>query len=227
MQKTAIYILGILGTLVMVWNMHTVLINLPPEAEQGVIGKMIFVHVPAAFTAFTMYGVAFISSILYLAKKDFKYDSLAVSSIEVAQVFTLVNLVTGMIWGHIIWGIWWTWDLRLTTQFMCFMLFLGYLLMRPAITEAAQRATMSAILAIFASADVPLVFFAIRLHNVRTQHPSPVLGNGGLADGWGLPFLVGYIALLLIASALLLVRLRLETVGREIDSLRRELHAAG
>ena len=118
------------------------------------------------------YAVAVYCSVAFLVTKNFKYDSVAVSSVEVAQVFTLVNLVTGSIWGHIIWGIWWTWDLRLTSQFMCFMLYLGYLLMRPAIAEATQRATMSAILAIFAAADVPLVFMAIRLHNVRTQHPA-------------------------------------------------------
>ena len=195
------------------------------EARQGAIGKMIFIHVPAAITGFTFYGVAVVCSILFLVTKDFKYDSVAVSAVEVAQVFALVNLVTGSLWGHIIWGIWWTWDLRLTSQFMCFMLYLGYLLMRPAITEATQRATMSAILAIFAAADIPLVIMAIRLHNVRTQHPAPVLETGGLDPTWWPPFLVGIVVLLLFGTALVLVRLRQETVRREIDSVRRELHA--
>ena len=102
-------------------------------------------NVPAAFAAFTFYGVAVWNSVKFLIKKDFHADSLAVSNIEVAQVFTLINLVTGSLWGHIIWGIWWTWDFRLTSQFMCFMLYLGYLLMRPAVSDATQRATMSAI----------------------------------------------------------------------------------
>jgi len=225
MREKATYILGILGTVVMVWNMHHILMEMPDEAAQGAIGKMIFVHVPAALTAFSFYGVAVVCSIAYLAGKDFKYDSVAVSSIEVAQVFTLVNLVTGSLWGHIIWGIWWTWDLRLTSQFMCFMLYLGYLLMRPAIAEASQRATMSAILAIFAAADIPLVIMAIRLHNVRTQHPAPVLETGGLDPTWRWPFFMGYVAMLLIASSLVLIRVRQETATREIDSLRRELHA--
>jgi heme exporter protein C len=225
MREKAIYILGILGTVLMIWNMHHILVEMPDEAAQGAIGKMIFVHVPAALTAFAFYGVAVVCSIAFLVGKDFKYDSIAVSSIEVAQVFTLVNLVTGSLWGHIIWGIWWTWDLRLTSQFMCFMLYLGYLLMRPAIAEASQRATMSAILAIFAAADIPLVIMAIRLHNVRTQHPAPVLETGGLDPTWRLPFWMGYLTFLLIASALVLIRLRQETAHREIDSLRRELHA--
>ncbi len=226
MRDKAIYILGILGTLLMAWNMHTIFVVLPGEAAQGQIGKMLFIHVPAAITAYCFYGVAVVSSIGFLITKNFKFDSTAVSAIEVAQTFTLVNLVTGSLWGHIIWGIWWTWDLRLTSQFMCFMLYLGYLLMRPAIAEATQRATMSAILAIFAAADIPLVVMAIRLHNVRTQHPAPVLETGGVDATWWPPLLIGFVALVLIASALLMVRLRQETVHREIDSLRRELHAA-
>ena len=225
MRDKAIYVLGIVGTLLVVWNVHHIFFGMQGEAMQGQIGKMIFVHVPAAITGFTFYAVAVIASILFLITKNFKYDSVAVSSIEVAQVFALINLVTGSLWGHIIWGIWWTWDLRLTSQFMCFMLYLGYLLMRPAVSEATQRATMSAILAIFAAADIPLVIMAIRLRNVRTQHPAPVLETGGLDPSWWPPFLIAIVAFWLIAAALVMVRLRQETVRREIDSLRRELHA--
>lgn len=225
MREKAIYILGLLGTLLIVGNLYHIFLGMPGEAMQGQIGKMLFVHVPAAFAGFAFYGVALYASVAWLITKNFKYDSLAVSAVEVAQVFALINLVTGSMWGHIIWGIWWTWDLRLTSQFMCFMLYLGYLLMRPAVAEATQRATMSAILAIFAAADVPLVIMAIRLHNVRTQHPAPVLETGGLAPSWWAPFLIAIVAFWLVGTALVLVRLRQETVRREIDSIRRELHA--
>jgi len=129
--------------------------HLPDEAQQGAIYRIIFIHVPAAISAYIFYGVAVVASVGFLIRKNFVYDSLAVSAIEVGQVFTLVNLVTGSIWGRIIWGIWWTWDLRLTSQLVCFILYLGYLLLRPAVNEPTQRATMSAILAIFASVDIP------------------------------------------------------------------------
>src|SRR4051794_26795750 len=109
MREKAIYILGGLGVLLMTWNLHTIFISLGGEAAQGQIGKMLFIHVPAAITAYSFYAVAVYCSIAFLFTKNFKYDSIAVSSIEVAQVFTLVNLVTGSLWGHIIWGIWWTW----------------------------------------------------------------------------------------------------------------------
>jgi heme exporter protein C len=222
-DKAAMF--GLLGTALMVWNLYTILVVLPGEQAQGVIGKMLLIHAPAAIAAMTLYFVAVLYSILFLIRKNFQYDSVAVSLIEVAQVFTLVNLVTGSLWGHIIWGIWWTWDLRLTSQFMCFMLYLGYLLMRPAIAEATQRATMSAILAIFAAADIPLVFLAIRLHNARTQHPAPVLETGTLDPTWRMPFFLSWVVFILIGTALTMVRVRQENVRREIDSLRRELHA--
>jgi heme exporter protein C len=162
---------------------------------------------------------------MFLVKKNFKYDSLAVACVEVGQVFTLVNLVTGSIWGRIIWGIWWTWDMRLTTQLICFLLYLGYLLLRPSVTEPTQRATMSAILAIFAFADIPIVVMAIRLKNVRTQHPQPVLETGGLDPSFWPPLLISFIAVLLIGCALVMLRLHQETSRREIDYLRREVHA--
>ena len=225
MREKAIYTLGGLGTLLMLFNLKTIFLDLPNEVAQGAIFRIIFIHVPAAINADIFLATALVASIMFLAKKNFFWDSLAVSATEVGVMLLVVNLVTGSIWGHIIWGIWGTWDLRLTSQFMCFMLYLGYLLMRPAIAEATQRATMSAILAIFAAADIPLVVMAIRLHNVRTQHPAPVLETGGVDPTWWPPLIISYVAFMLIAAALVMVRLRQETVTREIDSQRRELHA--
>ncbi len=225
MRDKTIYTLGISGTLLLLYNLHTILMVLPDEAAQGTIGKMLLIHAPAAIAGMTLYFVAVAYSIMFLKTKNFAYDSAAVAVIEVAQVFTLINLVTGSIWGHIIWGIWWTWDARLTRQFMCFMLYLGYLLMRPALNEATQRATISAFVAIFAAADIPLVWLAIRVHDARTQHPGPVLETGTLDPAWRIPFLISWIAFMLIGSALAMVRVRQENARREIDSLRRELHA--
>jgi heme exporter protein C len=225
MREKAIWILGILGALVMTYNLHSVFINLPDDALQGGVYRIIFIHVPAALNADIFYAVALVTSVLFLVKKDFIYDSISVSCIEVATMLVLVNLVTGSIWGKSQWGIWWAWDLRMTTQLMCFLLYLGYLVVRPSIPEATQRATISAFISIFAFMDIPLVFMAIRLPNVRTQHPSAVLENGQLARVYWASFGIGVLALLLIGSALVLVRLHQETSRREIDSLRRELHA--
>ena len=209
----------------MLYNLYTIFLVLPDEAMQGAIYRIIFFHVPAAIDAYILYFVALIASVVFLINKNFLYDSIAVSCVEVATVFTLLNLVTGSIWGRVIWGIWWAWDVRLTSQLICFLLYLGYLLLRPAVNEPTQRATMSAILAIFAFADIPIVWYSIRWHDARTQHPAPVLETGGLAPEFHLPFDIGVISFLLIASALVLIRLHQENSRREMDSVRRELHA--
>jgi heme exporter protein C len=225
MREKIVYTLGILGTILLLWNFYNIFLVIPIDALQGDIFRIIFIHVPAAITADTFYAVAVIASIGFLVKKNFAWDSLAVSAVEIGTMFTLVNLATGSIWGRVEWGIWWAWDARMTSQLMLFLLYLGYLLMRPAIAEPQQRGTMSAVLAIFAAADIPIVTMAIRLHNVRTQHPGPVLETGGLAPVYWPPFLTGIVAFLLLGAAMILVRLHQETSRREIDSLRRELHA--
>lgn len=225
MREKAVYVCGIVGTALMLWNLHIIFMQLPDDALQGPIFRILFIHVPATLVAYIFYTVALITSILFLAKKHFVYDSISVACIEVATMLVLVNLATGSIWGRSQWGIWWAWDLRLTTQLMCFLLYLGYLLVRPAIAEPTQRATLSAFIAIFAYADIPLVVMAIRLPNVRTQHPGPVLETGAMAKVYDLPFGIGMLSILLIGIALILVRLQQESEQREIDSLRRELHA--
>jgi heme exporter protein C len=225
MREKLTYALGILGTLVMMFNLHTIFDVLPDEAAQGAIYRIMFIHIPAAIDADVFLFVALVTSALFLWKKDFIYDSISVAAIEVGTVLLAVNLVTGSIWGRNQWGIWWAWDLRMTSQLMCFLLYLGYLLIRPAIAEPTQRATLSAFVAIFAFLDVPLVLMAIRLPNVKTQHPGPVLETGGLAGVFWPPFVIGIFALLLLGTALMLVRLHQENCRREIDSLRRELHA--
>jgi heme exporter protein C len=225
MREKIIYGLGILGTILLLYNFYNIFLVIPIDALQGAIYRIIFIHVPAAITAFSFYGVAVFASIAFLIGKNFWWDSLAVSAVEVGTMFTLVNLATGSIWGRVEWGIWWAWDARMTSQLMCFLLYLGYLLMRPAIAEPQQRGIMSAVLAIFAAADIPIVVMAIRLHNVRTQHPGPVLETGGLAPVYWPPFLIGILCFLLLGSAMVLVRLHQESSRREIDSLRRELHA--
>jgi heme exporter protein C len=225
MREKIIYGLGILGTILLLYNFYNIFLVIPIDALQGAIYRIIFIHVPAAITAFSFYGVAVFASIAFLVRKNFWWDSLAVSAVEVGTMFTLVNLATGSIWGRVEWGIWWAWDARMTSQLMCFLLYLGYLLMRPAIAEPQQRGIMSAVLAIFAAADIPIVIMAIRLHNVRTQHPGPVLETGGLAPVYWPPFLIGIVCFLLLGSAMILVRLHQESSRREIDSLRRELHA--
>jgi len=128
------------------------------------------------------------------------------------------------LWGRIIWGIWWTWDWRLTSMLVCFLLYAGYLVLRRAVEEPTQRATLAGIFSIFAFADVPIVFFSIKWW--RTQHPQPVVWGGGSIDPAMKSVLYwNFLAVLLIGLVLVLIRLRQEETQREIDALRRTAHA--
>ena len=223
MREKLIYGLGAVAMLLLVRDI-SLIVAFPPEAAQGAIFKIIFFHVPAAMTAMTACAVSLIASIGFLATRNFKFDAIAVASTEVGLAFLAVNLVTGSIWGRVIWGIWWTWDARLTSALVCWLLYAGYLMLRRAIEEPTQRATFAAVFSIFAFLDVPIVIFSIKWW--RTQHPAPVFWNGGsFPHDWTVVFLWNMLAMVLLGAVITLVRLRLEETQREIDSLRRMAHA--
>src|SRR5579885_532354 len=223
MRDKILYGLGIAALLLLARNIY-VIAGLPPEAAQGAIFKIIFFHVPAAMTGMVAGTVAMIASVLFLITKNFKYDALAVAVTEVGLAFLAANLVTGSLWGRVIWGIWWTWDARLTSALVCWLLYAGYLMLRHAIEEPTARARIAAVFNIFAFADVPIVIFSIKWW--RTQHPQPVFWGGGSIDpAMKSTAVLNLVALMLLAAVLVLIRLRQEEVQREIDSLRRYAHA--
>jgi len=224
MREKLAYVLGALAIVLLARNLFMIFMRLPDEAAQGMIYRIIFFHVPAAWTSIVMVTVAVVASVTFLATSNFRHDSLAVAATEVGLAFGAVNLITGMIWGRIIWGIWWTWDARLTSMLVCWLLYAGYLMLRRAIDEPTQRARIAAVFSLFAFADVPIVIFSIKWW--RTQHPQPVVWGGGSMDPAMKSTLYwNFLAVLLIGIVLLLVRLRQEEVRREVDGLRRLAHA--
>lgn len=224
MRDKILYGLGLAGLLLLARNVYLIA-NLPPEAAQGAIFKIIFFHVPAAWTAIVAASAALIFSVMYLKTKNLQYDAAAVTVTEVGLAFLAVNLVTGSIWGRVIWGIWWTWDVRLTSALVCWLLYAGYLMLRHAIEEPTQRATFAAVFSIFAFLDVPIVFFSIRWF--RTQHPGPVFlsSTGSFPSDWALILLLNWIALLMIGIVIVFIRLAQEETQRDIDYVRRMAHA--
>ena len=226
-EKVAIGLAAI-ATLILGYSLHSIFLVLPDEAAQGFIYRIIFFHVPAAIVAMIGYFVAMGFSVYYLSSKDLKYDSIAASIVEVSLVFSVVNIITGSIWARIIWGIWWTWDYRLTSALVCILIFSGYLMLRRGVDEPTQRARLSSALAIFGCVDVVIVWKSIQWF--RTQHPGPVLsirtGGGNMDPNMERMLYINFIALLMIAISLILIRTRQETISREIDSLRRFANAA-
>jgi len=224
MREKILYAMGAAAILLLVRNIYAIA-NFPPEASQGMIFKIIFFHVPAAWTAIVAATTALVCSIQFLRTKDFKYDAAAVAVTEVGLAFLAVNLVTGSIWGRVIWGIWWTWDVRLTSALVCWLLYAGYLMLRHAIEEPTQRATFAAVFSIFAFLDVPIVYFSIRWF--RTQHPGPVFfsSNGSFPADWTMVMLWNWVALMLLGGVILAIRLGQEGTQRDIDYVRRTAHA--
>lgn len=227
MREKLMYVLGGLSAILIVRNLHEMFLGLPDEALQGAIYRIMFFHVPAAFTFGVATLVALVASVMFLVNKSFRMDSLAASATEVALVFGAINLVTGMIWGRIIWGIWWAWDARLTSMLISWLMYAGYLMLRKAIDEPTQRGRSSAVLSIFTFPGVIITYKAIDWW--RTQHPGPVLtirtGGGTMDPAMESVLYLNWLALLCLAGVLLSIRMRQEETRRELDGLRREAHA--
>jgi heme exporter protein C len=167
-----------------------------------------------------------IFSVLYLVTKNLRFDVMAVSVTEVGLAFGTLNLVTGMIWARIIWGVWWAWDARLTSMLISLLMYAGYLMLRQAMDEPTARARNSAVLSIFAFPGVVITYMSIQWW--RTQHPGPVFefrGGGGFDPSFLAALMWNMLALTLFGIALTLVRMRQEEMQRELDGMRREAHA--
>src|SRR5579862_1081541 len=222
MRDKVLYGIAILAAALLARNLYLIFLQLPDEAAQGAIYRIIYFHVPSAITAMLGFMVAGAASGIYLGTKNLRYDAVAAAVTEVSLAFALVVLVTGSIWARIIWGIWWTWDARLTTMLICWLTYAGYLMLRRAVEEPTQRARLSSVVSIFGFVEVTIVYKSIEWF--RTQHPAPVLtfrDGGGMAPGMESPIYLNWLALMCLASILVMVRMRQENVAREIDSLRR------
>ena len=157
----------------------------PAEATMGNVQRIFYYHVPSAMMGLVFPYVNFIASLAYLywrrrdPLKALTADALALASAEVTIVFVSIGLMTGMLWARASWGIWWTWDARLTTYLLLWLLYVSYLLLRR-FSSTGESHTLAAVISVFAAVDVPIVFMSIQWW--RTQHPSPVFADGGSLD---------------------------------------------
>ena len=145
------------------------------------MGRAIYYHVTTAMLGYLFPYINVAASIVFLVMRTrnpisaLAADAMAVASAEVAVLYTSLTLITGMVWGRVAWGIWWTWDWRLTLELLLWLLYVSYLMVRR-LSNTGQTSTLSAVLAIFAAVDIPINYMSIRWF--RTQHPSPVFGGG-------------------------------------------------
>ncbi len=177
--------LWLLATLaVLAEGVRQALFLVPTEATMGNVQRIFYWHVTSATLGciFPFLNLAGSLAFLYYQRARnplgaLAADAFALASAEISVLFVSVGLLTGMLWARPVWGIWWTWDIRLTTFFLLWLLYVSYLLLRR-FSPTDQTRTLAAVLSIFAAVDVPITYMSI--HWWRTQHPAPVFGEGHL-----------------------------------------------
>ncbi len=153
-----------------------------PDAVQGQLSRIMYVHVPAAWLAYLAFGFTMVASAMYLWRKDLKWDRRALASAEIGVVFTGLAIGLGMIWAKPTWGVWWTWDSRLTLTAIMFFVYLGYLALRRTTDNLDVRAKRAAILGIVAAVQIPLVHFSVVWWRGLHQAPSLIKPEGPEMD---------------------------------------------
>ncbi len=218
-MKRLFPILSLVTAILLAYALYQALVVAPTERTMGDVQRIFYYHVPSAWTAFLLFLINLMASVVYLVRRNPKADALAVVCAEVGVVFCTIVLVTGPIWARPVWGIWWTWDVRLTTTLVLWLIYVSYLVLRR-FSDSAQTPVLAAVLAIFGALDVPLVYFSIWFF--RTQHPQPVIGGGGSLDPrmWHV-LLINWLAFSCFAFLVCWSRFRLELLQREVE----EAHA--
>ncbi|HJS25958.1 MAG TPA: cytochrome c biogenesis protein CcsA [Actinomycetota bacterium] len=196
------------------------LIVAPADAVQGDVQRLMYIHVPSAWLAYLAFFVVFVASIAYLRTKRTRWDRLAAASAELGVLFTSLAIALGMLWGKPVWGMWWTWDPRLTTTVVLLLIYVGYLSVRQITDNPGRRARWAAVVGIIGFIDVPIVHLSVVWW--RSLHQGPTffrLGGPQIEGTMLLALLVGVAAFTLTYAYLMTVRLR---VGRLEERAARE-----
>jgi len=220
------HILGLIAPVALIAAQAFGVLLSPPDRDMGHLQKIMYVHVPAAWNAFIAFFIVFVASVRYLWTKDEHHDLLAAAAAEAGAVLTALTLMLGSIWGRPTWGVWWTWDARLTSTAVLLMIFASYHALRAFTEDPERRARWSAAVGIFGALNVPIVYMSVRwwrtIHQVQSS-PSTV----DPAYAWGLRLNAIAVLLLLIyfvAKRYEIARIeRLVEVHRDEAALRSEV----
>lgn len=216
-------VLGILTVIGLVIGLYIAFIYAPPDAVQGEVQRLMYLHVPLILISYLAFFVVFVASILYLWRRDRQYDAIAHSSVEIGVLFTALAIAVGSIWGRPTWGVWWTWDARLTTTAILLLMFLGYLMLRVLVEDPSRGATFGAVLGIIGFLDVPIIHMSVVWW--RTLHqPASMLrpGPSTVALDMQVAIYTNLVAFGLLYGYLLIKRLQIERAREELLRLQME-----
>ncbi len=168
-------VLGFLGVLLVLVLHWQVFYWVATERSMGVVQRIFYIHVPAAWVAFMAFGIVALCGAGYLWLKDDRLDQAALSAAEGGMLFTTIVLLTGPLWGKVAWGVWWEWELRLTLTLLLWFIYLGYFLVRKSTENPQKGKRFAAVLGIVGALDIPLIHISVKWF--RSLHPEPVVMN--------------------------------------------------
>lgn len=188
----------------------------PREVVQGNVQRIMYLHVPSILTAYVAFTLVLLGSVAYLATRRAGWDRLAAAAAEIGVLFTGITIASGSIWGRSTWGVWWTWDARLTSTAVLFLIYVGYLLLRAMVDEPEARARYAAVLGIVGAANIPIVHFSVKWWRALHQ-PSTILGPEAspIAPSIALALAVNWIAFTLVFAYFLLRRMEIARMEEE------------
>ena len=193
------------------------------SSSMGFSQKIFYYHAPIAETSLVAFGVAFVAAVMYLRTQDLKWDRLGYVSVRIGLLFSILVMITGMIWGKAAWGTWWAWEPRLTTFLLVCFLYVAYWVLRSVVDEEQRRATYAAVFAIIAFIDVPITFFATRFLP-EGLHPVVVgPGGGGMEGSMAVSFAICMVGMTLLLAALIRRDYEIEQIKDHVTDLKTSL----
>jgi heme exporter protein C len=223
-QKRSSRFLGIFALITIALGLYWALIQAPRDALQGDVQRIMYLHLPSILTAYLSFFLVFIGSCLYLWKREKRDDNLAHSAAELGVLFTALTIVEGSIWGKPTWGVWWTWDARLTLTAILLLIYSGYLMLRSLIDDEDRAALSAAILGIIGFLDIPLIHMSVYWWRTLHQPPSILrpdkLPWENVHPAMLTALAINFVGFLLLYFYLLSLRLRLGEVRSEIKARR-------
>jgi len=219
-------ILGLASLAAIPVAMYFALVYAPTEATMGTLQRVLYFHVPQAVASYAAAVIFGIGSLMYLIRRDLKWDRLAYCSAELGVLFATTTLATGMIWGRLAWNVWWAGDARTNLELILDLSFIGYLMLRSYLPEREKRARLSTVFALLAVINVPINYGAIYWWN--TQHPKPVFGpaGGGADPAISTAISVCILAFGIVFGYLLVRRLAVASMEDEVGELEAAVETA-